>query len=73
MRQSRYRAFRLSKESCRLAGASLCGLMLLVLTPCTSIPAGANDPDNRPTATPIKHQIVVVGENHTFDNHSSDT
>ena len=30
--------------------------------------AGAQDPDTIPTATPIKHVIIIVGENRSFDH-----
>src|SRR5260370_31192294 len=30
--------------------------------------AGLNTERNNSTATPIKHVIVIIGENHTFDN-----
>jgi phospholipase C len=47
------------------------GLLLVALS-WTSTPAsGQNnglDPDRQRTATPIKHVIVLIGENRTFDH-----
>src|SRR5215469_10844671 len=45
------------------------GLFFLALM-LTVIPASAQDDQSadRDTATPIKHVIVIIGENHTFDN-----
>ena len=31
-------------------------------------PAGADDASGLDTATPIKHVIILIGENRTFDN-----
>src|SRR5258708_35975804 len=33
-----------------------------------TLSASANAQENRSTTTPIKHVIVIIGENHTFDN-----
>jgi phospholipase C len=42
------------------------GGALLALT--SAAPAAADDPSSVKTATPIKHLIVLIGENRTFDN-----
>ena len=41
-------------------------LLLLTLAPAL-IPAAAPPPDTN-TATPIKHVIVIIGENRSFDH-----
>jgi phospholipase C len=47
--------YRLSVSACALAAT----------TACATVQAGSNDAN---TTTPIKHVIVVIGENHTFDS-----
>jgi phospholipase C len=53
----------------RAAGGyrALLGACLLALC-ATSAPAGAEDRDRPRTATPIKHLIVLFGENRSFDH-----
>src|SRR5579864_905904 len=46
-------------------GASLVALMANLGTP---LPAAAEDGHRHSTATPIKHVIVIIGENRTFDH-----
>jgi len=48
-------------------GALATGLGFAVALACAQPAAAHDDPHGR-TATPIKHVIIVVGENHTFDN-----
>ena len=40
-------------------------LSVLAATAASAAPARAGSP---PTTTPIKHAVVIIGENHTFDN-----
>jgi phospholipase C len=47
-----------ASRSMLLAASALCALTL----------GAANAQSPRPTKTPIQHVIIVVGENHTFDN-----
>jgi phospholipase C len=46
---------------------SLTGLVLLVATPAISLFAQAGANDNG-TTTPVKHVIVIIGENRSFDH-----
>jgi phospholipase C len=46
-------------------GVALGAVAINVLTPIAAV---AQTPSVRPTATPIKHLIVVIGENRSFDN-----
>ncbi len=51
--------------------AAAVGLSLIgqcVFSPLVMAGEHANEHDGQRTATPIEHLIVVVGENHTFDN-----
>ena len=34
----------------------------------SAVAGGGEDPAGRRTSTPIKHVVVIIGENHTFDN-----
>ncbi len=43
-------------------------LVALIANLGSPIPAAARDNDKRSTATPIKHVIVIIGENRTFDH-----
>ncbi len=43
-------------------------LVALVANLGTPLPAAAQEPVKTPTATPIKHVIVIIGENRTFDH-----
>ncbi len=55
------------RSRARRAVVRAAALVLAVLTGAG--PAGAADAHRRPfTRTPIKHVIVIVGENHSFDN-----
>jgi phospholipase C len=47
------------------AGLALAGVMAGISTTRVGSSASATDV---PTATPIKHVVVIIGENHTFDN-----
>ncbi len=57
----------LLRESCRHVGA---GAALLAMFANLVAPTGlaAQDARNVATATPIKHAIVIIGENRTFDH-----
>src|SRR5262249_961806 len=57
----------------RLPAAALRALLAASAFACAaSAPAGAADPDGAvdriPTASPIKHVIIIVGENRSFDH-----
>ncbi len=54
-------------ETLRLIHASL-ALAALITVVLTAAAAADDDRGGRATRTPIEHLIVVVGENHTFDN-----
>ena len=57
----------MSSQLIRLASvAGVAGLGLAALA--ATGPAAAAAGDSAPTATPIKHVIVIIGENHSFDN-----
>src|SRR6266568_6032626 len=43
-------------------------LVALIANLGTPLPAAARDRDKPTTATPIKHLIVIIGENRTFDH-----
>jgi len=49
-----------------VAGVAGLGLAALAATGPAAAAAGAGD--SAPTTTPIKHVIVIIGENHSFDN-----
>jgi phospholipase C len=55
----------------RMSRAATC-MALLASTVLTSVPSYAADPDKSvdriPTASPIKHVIIIVGENRSFDH-----
>jgi phospholipase C len=51
-----------------LAAALAAGAAGVSLAPSAGAITGARSPEAIPTRTPIKHVIVVIGENHTFDN-----
>ena len=52
-----------------LCGAALCALAINAFSPgiatAAAVPTGSNDGN---TTTPIKHVIVIIGENRTFDH-----
>src|ERR1700739_1765463 len=53
-----------------LCGVAMCAMAINSIAPIAAVaadaaPSGAND-DN--TTTPIKHVIVIIGENRTFDH-----
>ena len=48
--------------------AAVTGLALAALAATGPAAAATGAGDSAPTATPIKHVIVIIGENHTFDN-----
>ena len=54
-----------------MSGVSVCAMMFNTLSPIaavaanTAVDTGANDGN---TTTPIKHVIVIIGENRTFDH-----
>src|SRR5690242_19639676 len=69
-RRPRYRRERfMSSRLTRIASVTgIAGLALTALA-ATALAAGAAGAgDSAPTMTPIKHVIVIIGENHTFDN-----
>src|SRR5439155_8714948 len=43
-------------------------LVALIANLGAPLPASAEDHDRHSTATPIKHVIVIIGENRTFDH-----
>src|ERR1700722_18563228 len=43
-------------------------LVALIANLGTPLPVSAQDAAQEPTATPIKHVIVIIGENRTFDH-----
>ena len=49
-------------------GAIAAGAGLAVLLPCGIAMADGNGGGKGETATPIKHVIILIGENRTFDN-----
>ena len=56
----------LAKARQHLAVAT--SLFALIANLGIPLPAAAQDHDKRSTATPIKHVIVIIGENRTFDH-----
>ena len=48
-------------------GVALCALAVKAFTPATAAPGESNANDGN-TTTPIKHVIVIIGENRTFDH-----
>src|SRR6516165_241595 len=63
------------RTSLRLVGslfaAAVCGATLSACNPANSLPpVGDNDAatDALPTETPIKHLVIIVGENRSFDH-----
>ncbi|HEY0767721.1 MAG TPA: alkaline phosphatase family protein [Steroidobacteraceae bacterium] len=52
---------------CRRLRAASAAAAVAAATICCAAPVRARDQDGA-TATPIKHVIIIVGENHTFDN-----
>src|SRR5579872_528603 len=64
-RNSPMRFANLFRESCRYValGSALLSTVTNLVTPSL-----AADTHARPTATPIKHVIVIIGENRTFDH-----
>ncbi|MFZ1139106.1 MAG: alkaline phosphatase family protein [Candidatus Sulfotelmatobacter sp.] len=56
----------LAKARQHLAVAT--SLIAIIANLGTPLPAAARDHDQHSTATPIKHVIVIIGENRTFDH-----
>jgi phospholipase C len=50
------------------AGLALCSTLFSAPVSAGSDPGHGDDDSGRQTATPIKHVIVLIGENRTFDN-----
>jgi phospholipase C len=53
-----------------LCGVAMCAMFINSMAPIAAVaadaePSGANDNN---TTTPIKHVIVIIGENRTFDH-----
>ena len=48
-----------------VTAAAALALSVLAATAASAAPARPGQP---PTTTPIKHVVVIIGENHTFDN-----
>jgi phospholipase C len=48
-------------------GVALCAMAVNALAPVAAAPAEKGTNDANPT-TPIKHVIVIIGENRTFDH-----
>jgi phospholipase C len=46
----------------------LCAFLILGVTQSPAYAVGEADSTRHSTTTPIKHVVVVIGENHTFDN-----
>ena len=64
-RRERFMSSRLT----RIASVTgIAGLALTALAATAPAAAAAGAGDSAPTTTPIKHVIVIIGENHTFDN-----
>src|SRR5215472_12875392 len=60
-----------ARHRSRLAAVALGGLLVggaLLATSLSPPSAGAAASGNGDTTSPIKHVIVIIGENHTFDN-----
>jgi phospholipase C len=52
-----------------LCGAAMCALAVSAFSPATGFAAGSpNASNDSNTTTPIKHVIVIIGENRTFDH-----
>jgi phospholipase C len=57
-----------------LCGVALCAMAINAITPIAAAAqaaaeaAGENGSNDANTTTPIKHVIVIIGENHTFDH-----
>ena len=47
--------------------AAVCALAIKAFTPAAAAPGESNANDGN-TTTPIKHVIVIIGENRTFDH-----
>ncbi|MDQ6841031.1 MAG: hypothetical protein M3025_01235, partial [Actinomycetota bacterium] len=48
--------------------AMVAALSVAVGTSATSSAQSGSSAGDQSTATPIKHVVVIIGENHTFDN-----
>ncbi len=59
---------KLRKASISTAIALIVMLTSMLFQATSTSAAGLNTDGNNSTATPIKHVIVIIGENHTFDN-----
>jgi phospholipase C len=59
---------RLRKASISTAIALIVMLTSMLFQATSTSAAGLNTDRSDSTATPIKHVIVIIGENHTFDN-----
>src|SRR5262245_23325828 len=59
----------MSSRLTRIASVTgIAGLALAALAATGPAAAATGAGDAAPTTTPIKHVIVIIGENHTFDN-----
>ena len=59
----------MSSRLTRIASVTgIAGLALTALAATGPAAAATGAGDSAPTTTPIKHVIVIIGENHTFDN-----
>ena len=59
----------MSSRLTRIASVTrIAGLALTALAATGPAAAATGTGDSAPTTTPIKHVIVIIGENHTFDN-----
>jgi phospholipase C len=59
----------MSSRLTRIASVTgIAGLALTALAATGPAAAGTGAGESAPTTTPIKHVIVIIGENHTFDN-----
>src|SRR5258706_4798505 len=59
---------KLRKASISTAIALIVMLTSMLFQATSTSAAGLNTDRNNSAATPIKHVIVIIGENHTFDN-----
>ncbi|HEX6483265.1 MAG TPA: alkaline phosphatase family protein [Ktedonobacteraceae bacterium] len=59
---------KLRRTSISTAIALIVTLTSILFQVASTSAAGSNTDWNNSTATPIKHVIVIIGENHTFDN-----
>jgi len=58
-----------SMRTCRLfCGVALCAMTANAIAPIAAAAAAQSGSNDGNTTTPIKHVIVIIGENRTFDH-----